>query len=826
MALPQSGVQLVAQGYAQYIQQMRNIQQAHRQAFQGQSQQVRQFNTQTKQLAQSVGPRLSGAFSLATKAAGALGIALSALEFVRQAKAAADYAGQIEGLQIALDIAGQRAGYTTKELDSLVGGLKKAGADTETAQKAITTYARAGLDATKAINLYKAAQDLSVGTTYSAAGAFDRITEGVRKLEVEFLDEFGIAVKLNDVYKQYAAQLGKSADALTPMEQRQALLNAVLKEAQTVSGAYARSSKTLGGLQDRLAKETKDASEAFGRLLLPLRKLSVELAINTAQGFKNFAEGASQAGQILGIFSDAIRWNLGMLDEQQIALEQNQSAMYKFGQATSDIASKAFVGFVTAIEAGKKAFQGQGNFFDIFSQEFQSNMAGFQAKMAENAQAVQNARQQVGDFVPTQLDLADAVDNANDTLEKQYQLAKDVAGVMSQYEQDLTDAVNDFNQSINQAIVDNNTALTKAQANYTKAVDKLDQDSAKDRLKKIADFNKQQAQQQKDTNRQMLQEQERFNLQMTQAQRRFQVSDRRLRAEGDVLALMELREDYQLQQQEAKENYNLQQKQSQSNAKEQVKQAKQEFDLQLQEFDAGVQERKQALTDAYNEERQQLIDAYEQQKREIADAYTEQLQLAEDNRNRQLQELGASYQEQKDITQQGMTDIANEMAKLFGEDAIADSLITGWTDRAVSDIGKFLDSLQAKFKAVQETASTLSKSTKLMSSGGTGPTIGGNKGTNLAMPQAIGMAGGGEGVVTGPKHFFVEPGVKEYVKFVPQSRGGSMKHSGQINMGLNVSGMPSGLNEQLTQAIIDRAAGEVVGGLEIAINELKRRNNV
>ena len=69
--------------------------------------------------------------------------------------------------------------------------------------------------------------------------ALDRLTRGTAKLEPEILDELGIMVRLDDATREYATQIGKTADELTEFERKQAFLNATLEQGEKKFGALA-----------------------------------------------------------------------------------------------------------------------------------------------------------------------------------------------------------------------------------------------------------------------------------------------------------------------------------------------------------------------------------------------------------------------------------------------------------------------------------------------------------------------------------------------------------------------------------------------------------
>lgn len=64
----------------------------------------------------------------------------------------------------------------------------------------------------------------------STQEAFDDIVRGIGRTSKPILDNLGIVLNMNKVYAEYAAELGITADALTEVEKKQALVNAVIAD--------------------------------------------------------------------------------------------------------------------------------------------------------------------------------------------------------------------------------------------------------------------------------------------------------------------------------------------------------------------------------------------------------------------------------------------------------------------------------------------------------------------------------------------------------------------------------------------------------------------
>jgi hypothetical protein len=102
-----------------------------------------------------------------------------------------------------------------------------------------------------------------------ASVAFDRLALGIKKAEPELLDELGILLNLNQVYKEYGASIGKSADDLTKAEKSQAMLNAVLSQGRVLieqaGGAAVQAATSI----DRMQAAVDNAGNAFQAKLAP-----------------------------------------------------------------------------------------------------------------------------------------------------------------------------------------------------------------------------------------------------------------------------------------------------------------------------------------------------------------------------------------------------------------------------------------------------------------------------------------------------------------------------------------------------------------------------
>lgn len=104
----------------------------------------------------------------------------------------------------------------------------------------------------------------------SATQAFNDIVTGLGRMSPLILDNLGITVDLEATTAKYAATLGKSADALTDAERKQALVNAVMESsASLMEGANASAQNLAGSGFAQLNTAWGNFKTAIGESLAP-----------------------------------------------------------------------------------------------------------------------------------------------------------------------------------------------------------------------------------------------------------------------------------------------------------------------------------------------------------------------------------------------------------------------------------------------------------------------------------------------------------------------------------------------------------------------------
>lgn len=118
---------------------------------------------------------------------------------------------------------------------------------------------------------------IQLATAASAAGKgtfehmLSSLTIGIGRLSPLILDNLGFTVRLSDAYATYAASVGKAADELTKAEQQQAVLNAVMAQAEDRFGNLDEAADQMAGKGiARLRAAWRELNEEMNRVPVPV----------------------------------------------------------------------------------------------------------------------------------------------------------------------------------------------------------------------------------------------------------------------------------------------------------------------------------------------------------------------------------------------------------------------------------------------------------------------------------------------------------------------------------------------------------------------------
>ncbi len=221
-----------------------------------------------------------------------------------------------------LDKMSAAARGTIKETDLMAGLLKlTAGASNELAQNLAS-------NAPQLLEIAKAANKLnpSLGDT---AFLYDSIATGIKRSSPLILDNLGIVVKVGEANERYAAELGKTVEALTAEEKQIALLNEVLRSGDTliqqVGGSVDSQADSWARLEVKIGTATDKGKQFLAQVLLPLIDL---LAEDTDPLTENFIDANQLAAQ-----AKSFEEFIGLLEEYNVHVPDSSTARAWFDQA-------------------------------------------------------------------------------------------------------------------------------------------------------------------------------------------------------------------------------------------------------------------------------------------------------------------------------------------------------------------------------------------------------------------------------------------------------------------------------------------------------------
>jgi hypothetical protein len=848
MALKESGVRLIAAGYEDYIQKMQQINKAHQQAFNQQP--VQDYNKGMASAEKATG-KLSGTMSKVAKVAKIAAVALGAMKLAQFAKDSAMVAARAETLRVVLKQVGTQAGYSEEQIAFALKSVKAMGITTAAAAQSLVQMAQANVEWADASKLARLAQDAAVIANINSSEAFNRLITGMQRGNTIMLRTMGLNVDFQKAYQETANTLGKTKDELTEAEMAQARVNAVMKAGEAIAGSYEAAYETVGKGLTSLPRLIEDAQEAWGELFKPLLKVRVEMekklwkALGTVgEGMKGLAQiidktllpGLGEAGDSVGSFIDkllGIREGEDIWDQMARGAHDWSRVIAQAGAIANAFiitieqqfsrAAKTVSDFWRALTTGDieglrvSAERGGKSFGDTFAENFQTQLA----EAMEKYDIAFTPFEELGDVAETSLEKAtSAVDRNIEALRKQQAQLQNQAEALEQVEdiyRDYNEAIAEANEEIAEERVEFARKAAKAEQKllqrHQKDLAQLAEDADEKRAELIQEANQKRVEEEKKVNLELEQERRRYELSQLQSLRRFTLEETRLRASGDILGLIRLREDYALQQKEAQENRQLELKEEQET--QQAKQASQAEDLQqrLQKLQEETAKQRQEVIAAYHEELAEMQVSNAEKRAEMEKAHQERLQDAIAARNEDIADLGRALQEEGKLTKEGMEVIADEIAKVFGDEGAGSALIEGWSERAQNAVVLAVGNIQSQIQALDEAITTLEEGGRPNVTA-TGVPFSSLR-TRGRQRRGVGMRTGGAGIVTGPASFDVEPGVREAYSFVPLPASGVLNV--QMSGGFDITGA-----EGATPGTVDTAVERMVVTLEEAVRRFRR----
>lgn len=182
---------------------------------------------------------------------------------------AMDTTNMVRGLDQLGAASGRALGSLSKQLVAVTdGAINLREAMTATAQASA-----GGMSDSAILRMGAAADKAAKALGVAMPDALSRISRGITKLEPELLDEIGIMVRVDKTSQAYAESIGKTANALTDFEKRQAFANAVLDQAEKKFGAIKIESNPYAQLLASMENVAQKGLELVNVVLAPIAKI-------------------------------------------------------------------------------------------------------------------------------------------------------------------------------------------------------------------------------------------------------------------------------------------------------------------------------------------------------------------------------------------------------------------------------------------------------------------------------------------------------------------------------------------------------------------------
>jgi hypothetical protein len=182
---------------------------------------------------------------------------------------AADYDNMIKGLDQLGASSGKNLGTMAKNVTALTDGA----ISLKESMSAVAQASSAGMSGQQIERMALVAKKASQALGRDMTDSINRLSRGITKMEPELLDELGIFTRVDRASADYARSVGKSVNALTDFEKRQAFANAALTEAEKKFGAINLSANSFSKLQASITDILYQGGTLLNKVLNPIAEI-------------------------------------------------------------------------------------------------------------------------------------------------------------------------------------------------------------------------------------------------------------------------------------------------------------------------------------------------------------------------------------------------------------------------------------------------------------------------------------------------------------------------------------------------------------------------
>lgn len=255
------------------------------------------------------GLKALGGFGLSVGKSVATGLGAASAAAIGFGVASFQTAARVGEMDASLRALAKANNLSYPAMQQTVTAIRKQGIEAGTAQTLVAKFAQNQLKMADATKLATVAQDAAVISGRNSTEVLADLVHGVSTQNSLVLRNAGLNVMAGKAMDDYAKSVGKTTKDLTEAERAQAVLNGVLKEGDTIAGAYSEAMKEPGKVLRSFARVIDDVKLSVGQGLVKAFGPAILAAYDLA---KSFSAAVAPGGALEPIF-DAIGVAVGKL---------------------------------------------------------------------------------------------------------------------------------------------------------------------------------------------------------------------------------------------------------------------------------------------------------------------------------------------------------------------------------------------------------------------------------------------------------------------------------------------------------------------------------
>ena len=192
-------------------------------------------------------------------------------------------AAAAESAMKSLSIVTERTGSSFADAERVLTRFDDALTSKTSVAQAIRTFNSMGTSMERQIELIDSMRDGIVAMGGDVNTQLPLMVLAIKRQEGELLDNMGVVSTVEQMYKNYAATIGTTADKLNQAQREEAVMQGVLAETAKFAGSAAGSLETYHGKISAVATEHRKLAEDIGEIIMPFKKLGAEWDLLTAK---------------------------------------------------------------------------------------------------------------------------------------------------------------------------------------------------------------------------------------------------------------------------------------------------------------------------------------------------------------------------------------------------------------------------------------------------------------------------------------------------------------------------------------------------------------